>query len=121
MRVVDRHLIGHLMGCNDMTYAFSPSSETAGGIIYCWDAFLFMKESWSCFNRYITIKGHWKSSLGPLRESVSMLRTTWLKGVFGLIQSFLLSKNGTVTITLFSGTSILFFTVLKDRVLTVSI
>lgn len=41
LKIVNLHLIEQLTRVADMGYAFSPSIETAGGILCCWDSSLF--------------------------------------------------------------------------------
>lgn len=61
LREVDGHLINQLTDFSDMTYNYSLSIESAGGILHCWNASLFIELARSCTNRFVAIKGHWRS------------------------------------------------------------
>lgn len=48
-----------------MGFTYSPSVDSIGGLICCWDSAHFAKSTRVCFPRFIAIKGSWIVGDGP--------------------------------------------------------
>lgn len=60
--------IGQLFRFQKVGFAFSPSIDSASGILYCWDCAHFSESSRICLPRVVAIKGSWVVGEGPERS-----------------------------------------------------
>lgn len=62
---VDYVVIDHIFGADNTGFAFSPSINSLGGGVFCWNLYSFSKTSSICFHRMIVVKGTWTTRDGP--------------------------------------------------------
>lgn len=65
LNVVDLQCIAQLTGWQDVGFAWSPTNESAGVIICCWNLASIRKTSRVCQSQFVSIKGSWVAKDAP--------------------------------------------------------